>query len=101
MSSPQEPPSTAAQQDSQPVSETATNVFERFYDFDKKESYQQYVEQATGALATNFAVRFNVETSKIAIGLDESDVKVLLDRQTETDEVVTWMCVLTHKFVVA
>lgn len=88
------------QQEPQPINEARAAVFEKFRDFDVADTYKKDIESATDVKTTNFAVRFNVETSKIAIGLDEKDIKVLLDDQAaqahqgnKEGRTVTWMCV--------
>lgn len=74
--------------------EITTELFSRFHDFDNPDTYEKYMDQATGVNTANFAVRFGVEKAEIAFDLEAQDLGALLQVQADNkDDTIacTWM----------
>ncbi|KAJ4394257.1 hypothetical protein N0V93_003474 [Gnomoniopsis smithogilvyi] len=72
--------------------EILTELSDKFHDFDDDELYEALMNDALNRKTANFAVRFGVNKSEIAIDLNEQDLGALLQVQAdEKNDLTTWI----------
>lgn len=72
--------------------EVLTELSDKFHNFDDVKSYEAFMNSALDEKTANFAVRFGVDKSEIAINLNEQDLGALLQVQAdEKNDLTTWM----------
>lgn len=83
---------SAAQAVPKNAKEVLTELSDKFHDFDNVQTYEALMNGALEENAVNFAVRFGVDKSEIAINLNEQDLGALLQVQADDkNDLTTWM----------
>ncbi|KAJ4413778.1 hypothetical protein N0V82_008322 [Gnomoniopsis sp. IMI 355080] len=81
-----------AQNDPKNAKEILSELFDKFHNFDDVHSYEALMNDALREDTANFAVRFGVDKSEIAIDLNEQDVGALLQVQADDkNDLTTWI----------
>lgn len=80
------------QNDPMSALELLSELSSKFLNFDDATTYRGLVDQALSQNTANFAVRFGLDQSEIAINLKPRDLQTLLAVQAKKeDDNVTWM----------
>lgn len=83
---------SVAQNDPKNAKEILTELSDKFHNFDDVHSYEALMNDALQEDTANFAVRFGVDKSEIAINLNEQDLGALLQVQADDkNDLTTWM----------
>lgn len=72
--------------------EILTELSDKFSNFDDPQTYEVLMNDALRETTANFAVRFGVDKSEIAVNLNEQDLGALLQVQADDkNDLTTWM----------
>lgn len=84
--------SHTGQDDPKNAKQILSELSDKFHNFDDPQTYEVLMNDALRETTANFAVRFGVDKSEIAVNLNEQDVGALLQVQAdEKNDLTTWM----------
>lgn len=84
--------SHTGQDDPKNAKEILSELSDKFHNFDDPHTYEVLMNDALRETTANFAVRFGVDKSEIAVNLNEQDLGALLQVQAdEKNDMTTWM----------
>ncbi|KAL1865480.1 hypothetical protein Daus18300_007125 [Diaporthe australafricana] len=85
----------ASRREPVPVNEVFNNYYDQFHDFDRPETYAEYMQKATSSFTSNFVVRFGADKARIATDLSDQDLDALIHQTApgkgDQDLPVTWI----------
>lgn len=72
--------------------EILTELSDKFHNFDDPQTYEVLMNDALKETTANFAVRFGVDKSEIAVNLNDQNLGALLQVQADDkNDLTTWM----------